>query len=238
MFTSIKSLRASSASPQRVNTVETMLKRLLGAAYSIETIFPVFLIGESNSTDDVNWVIQSRATSPKIGHLTLAAGHGGGSIISREYGKSTKAIAIKTLMDLYVKDLTEAHFKAPKPLEGPELSWLATVIPTTAPAPVTAEAAVDTVAPTSTATEEIGKVAEVAATPATEALGIPDKRVDQTISQAQNTRVTTLAAWATSKEKRQKFLETLNFEQLLFAAARNSMLAPGITDAFIKENVK
>lgn len=237
MFTSIKSLRASSAAPSRVNTVEAMLKRLLGAAYSVETVFPVYLIGESNSMDDVNWVIGSRVTSPKIGHLTLASGHGGGSIINREYAKSTKAIAIKTLHDLYVKDLVDAHFKAPKPLEGPELAWLATVIPAQAPAaPVTAEAAVNGVAPTATtatATDEAVKVGEV-----TEAPGIPDKRVDQTISQAQNTRVTTLAAWATSKEKRQKFLETLNFEQLLFAAARNNLLVPGVTDTFIKENVK
>lgn len=261
MFTSIKALRASNAQQHRVTTVETNIKKLLGAKYTPEALFPVYLVGQSNAIDDVGWVLHSRSAAfPQLKHLSLSKENAGAQVVSQMFDKKTKADAIRTLDALYLKDLSAAHQKEFKQIDGPEFAWLFAVMPpveaTAQAGAATPEAVVEAVAPTPGAAE----VAEVApagiarprngsdAIATTQQPGsgkvfppevhhTPDNRFDTTISQAQNMRVAKLAAWGTSKEKRQKFLETLDFKALLFAAARADVLKPGVTDDFIKENI-
>lgn len=74
MFTTIANLRASHAMTARVSSVENWLKKQ-NPNWTSDTKFPIFVIANSNSVDDVDWVIGTTSTHeawPQMEQAVLA----------------------------------------------------------------------------------------------------------------------------------------------------------------------
>jgi hypothetical protein len=157
MFTSIKALYASPAQRDRVATVEKWLQKQSTMFHS-DLIFPIFAIGNSNSVDDVDWVVGHKSCHiawPELESAVLAE-------INRSIADTTQLDAAQH-MEKYVRDmnrskvktiaeLTELYNKAQLALGIPQA---VPVLPAVVDTPVVAEVKASTETVTA-ATSELG----------------------------------------------------------------------------------
>lgn len=102
MFTSIKALYASPAMPSRVATVEKWMKQQ-SPSFTSDLIFPIFAIGNSNSMDDVEWVVEHPSCHVAWPELEAA-------VLMLYATESTVAPTAEQHMDKYVRGMN--HNKA------------------------------------------------------------------------------------------------------------------------------
>ncbi len=257
MFTSIAKLRASSAIPARVSSVETMLRRVY-KAYTPEMIFPVFLIAASNSLDDVEWVRSSSQTHINVTHLSPAINKLGLSEMS-VLRSAAKATGVDNLTKQYVNAALSAFAGKTWDVNAPAHAWFKQHAVTVDGAPASASSLAVPATPTPVATpakaapkakaapaktvaaKTAAPVAKASAAPIAVAVAAPTPAIKFTpVTATMQQRLDKLVAVGTSKDKRSQIIEATgqSFETILVILASAGALPAGKLDQLLASGLK